>query len=354
LNQHSNSPSARADASAPADRESRARAPDGARPLLTLFPPSARRPTPRTPTSTDTPEQIWSVTRTAADDRDSSSSAAVPPRVARSHFVLEAQPEPFDSTDPRLDPGASYEQASQIVIDEVRRGRPVTVLTWRSGVGKAMWCRSLVDQLAPRIVAAVCCGPVVSFVDFLKIVLIDFGVVSREDAASGRMDGAGRDDLIAALGDFASSLAPLGAAAAILIDQAQTLPSDVLRRAAELTDPAAGNRRVQLVLVGTPALCSMLDDIPALKEAVAARTELELDEQPGADDALVSGDDPSTAIDSAFMEHAVADPGLMPPAGGRTSARIAANALLLFGLALAGAAAVWAFRDDVTRFVKSL
>jgi hypothetical protein len=250
----------------------------------------------------------------------------------------------------------SYEQASQIVIDEVRRGRPVTVLTCRSGVENTRWCRWFVDQLAPRIVAAFSGGPVVSFVDFLKIVLIDFGVVSPEDAASGRMDRAGREDLTAALGDFASSLAPLGAAAAIIIDQAHTLPSDVLRQAAELTDPVDGNRRVQLVLVGTQALRSMLDntDIPALKDAVAVRAELEPDQEPRYDDALVSGDDISTAIDSAFVEDATPDPGLTPTAGGRTSVRFAANALLLFGLALAGAAAVWAFRDDVARLVRSL
>jgi hypothetical protein len=59
-------------------------------------------------------------------------------------------------------------------------------------------------------------------------------------------------------------------------------------------------------------------------------------------------------IDSAFVEDAGTDLGLTPPAEGRRSARIVANALLLFGLGLAGAAAVWAFRDDVTRLVKSL
>jgi type II secretory pathway predicted ATPase ExeA len=252
---------------------------DARRPLLDLFPPPhvLERGRARAPAIVGAP----------------------PPRVVRSRFALQAesvqQPgaplpltyEPFYglsekpfslSTDPKfIYRSASHDRALQELIDALGRGNGIMLLTGETGIGKTTLCRSLVDQLGHRTVSSFITAPVGSLDDVLKTVLVDFGVVAREDAAHGTLAAATRQELTAAIGDFAASLAPLQASAVIILDEAQDVPPDILEPLAALWETASVDRRVQIILVGQPALASLLHrrQLRTLERSVTVRCRLE-------------------------------------------------------------------------------
>jgi general secretion pathway protein A len=94
-------------------------------------------------------------------------------------------------------------------------------------------------------------------------VLVDFGVISRDDLARGRLSQASGTDLSETLRDFLKSLGALQAFAVVIIDEAQNLPIDVLEQVCSLADVALADvandqRLLQVVLVGQPNLLRLL------------------------------------------------------------------------------------------------
>ena len=114
--------------------------------------------------------------------------------------------------------------------------------------------------------------------DLLRAILQDFGLVSRDEMKRGRLAHASQRELIHTLDDFLSSLRPLGAAAVLVIDEAQDMPLETLEQIAALAGPAGSRREklFQIVLVGQPILKELLRS-PLVRELdgrISTRLEL--------------------------------------------------------------------------------
>src|SRR6266853_430072 len=119
--------------------------------------------------------------------------------------------------------------------------------------------------------------PFVSREDLLKMLLIDFGVMSVDDLKNGRLSGASRPDLSYPLYEFLNSLMPLQAFAVLIIDEAQNLSLPLLEEIRILSDLEAPEKLLQVVLVGQLELRSKLK-LPEMRQVdqrVSVRCNLE-------------------------------------------------------------------------------
>ena len=172
---------------------------------------------------------------------------------------------------------ASHDGVMQDFIDALGRGDSIMLLTGESGIGKTMLCRSLIEQLGRRTVTSFIADSAKSVNDLLRTVLVDFGVVARDDVARGRLASTTGQELISAIGDFAASLAPLHASAIIIVDEAQAMPPDVLLALSALSDVPGVDRRVQIILSGEPTLGSLLhrSELREMERRIAVRCRLD-------------------------------------------------------------------------------
>src|SRR5262245_43305001 len=85
--------------------------------------------------------------------------------------------------------------AFEAILAGIRRREGLIVLTGEIGTGKTTLCRSVLQQLDRRTFAAFVPDPFVSREDLLKILLVEFGVVSVDDLVRGRMQGVSRAEL---------------------------------------------------------------------------------------------------------------------------------------------------------------
>jgi general secretion pathway protein A len=264
------------------------------------------------------------------------------------------------------------------------------LLTGDPGVGKTTICRVVVDQLDRRTLTSLVLEPCGSIEDVLRTVLVDFGVIARQDARTP----ATQEKLTAALTSFLTSLTPLQASAVVVIDAAQSLPVEVLAGLPTLA--AAGP--LQVVLVGRRRLTKLLKrpELRALNQRIVVRCQV--DPLP-ADEILgyvmhriaVAGTSPrvdfddvavariheltggvprlvnllcdrallrayeasASVIDGRLVTLAAETLDLKPPvAGGRGAARILIAGLALAALMLVGATgALWVFRASVARAI---
>src|SRR5262249_48973404 len=127
-----------------------------------------------------------------------------------------------------------------------------------------------IDQLDRRTLTSVIRDPYVTLDDLLENLLVDFGVMKRDD---NRARGGRHDDLISALQSFVASLAPLQAAAVIVIDDAHRLAPEVIDHLEILT---TGGGALVLILMGEPSLLRVLKRpaLRALEGRIAARAVL--------------------------------------------------------------------------------
>ena len=119
--------------------------------------------------------------------------------------------------------------------------------------------------------------PFVSREDLLKMLLIDFGVMSVDDLKSGRLNGASRPDLSYPLYEFLRALVPLQAFAVLVIDEAQNLPLSLLEEIRILSDLEGPEKLLQVVLVGQLELLPKLKD-PQMRQVdqrVSVRCQLQ-------------------------------------------------------------------------------
>ena len=78
----------------------------------------------------------------------------------------------------------------------------------------------MLEQLDRKTFSAFVPDPFASREDLLKMLLIDFGVMSVDDLRGGRLNGVSRTDLSCLLYEFLNSLVPLQAFAVLIIDEA--------------------------------------------------------------------------------------------------------------------------------------
>ena len=185
---------------------------------------------------------------------------------------------PFSlSADPRfLFKSPAHAPAFEELLNGIRRREGLITLTGEIGTGKTTLIRSVLQNLDRRTFSAFVPDPFVSREDLLKMLLVDFGVVSIADLKRGSLTGASRPDLSYPLYEFLDSLVPLQAFAVLIIDEAQNLPLHLLEEIRILSDLEGREKLLQVVLVGQPELRSRLK-LPEMRQAdqrVSVRCEL--------------------------------------------------------------------------------
>src|SRR6266542_6017136 len=126
---------------------------------------------------------------------------------------------PFSLTpDPKyLYKSASHANALELLQYAIRRREGFVVITGDIGTGKTTLCRAILEQVDRKTFTALVLNPFLSEEDLLRLILQEFGVVSREEIKRGRLNGVSKAELIDTLNEFLLSLLPLRAVALLII-----------------------------------------------------------------------------------------------------------------------------------------
>lgn len=186
---------------------------------------------------------------------------------------------PFSLTpDPKyLYKSETHANAFDLLQYAIRRREGFIVITGDIGTGKTTLCRAILEQLDRNTFTALVLNPFITEEDLLRLVLRDFGVVSRDDVRRGRVAGITKQDLIDALNEFLLSIQPLGARALLIIDEAQNLPPQVLEQIRILSNLETDKEKLlQIVLVGQLNLQTTLSlpEMRQLDQRVSIRYQL--------------------------------------------------------------------------------
>jgi general secretion pathway protein A len=186
---------------------------------------------------------------------------------------------PFSLTpDPKyLYKSESHANAFDLLQYAIRRREGFVVVTGDIGTGKTTLCRAILEQLDRKTFTALVLNPFLSEDDLLRLILQDFGVVSREEVKRGRLAGVSKQELIDTLNEFLLSLLPLRAGALLIIDEAQNLPRQVLEQIRILSNLETDKEKLlQIVLVGQLNLKDLLrsPELRQLDQRVSIRYEL--------------------------------------------------------------------------------
>ena len=186
---------------------------------------------------------------------------------------------PFSLTpDPKyLFKSASHASAFELLQYAVRRREGFVVITGDIGTGKTTLCRALLEQVDRKTFTALVLNPFLSEEDLLRLVLQEFGVVSREEIKRGRLVGVSKQELIETLNEFLLSLLAIGAQALLIIDEAQNLPLQVLEQIRILSNLETEKEKLmQIVLVGQCNLKDLLrrPELRQLDQRVSIRYDL--------------------------------------------------------------------------------
>src|SRR5688572_32851709 len=127
-------------------------------------------------------------------------------------FALSSDPRFFYHSRPHA---SAYED----LLGGIRRRESLSVLSGEIGTGKTTLCRAVLQGLDRQTFSAFVWDPFASREDLLKMVLMEFGVISVDDLTSGRLNGASRTELSYLLYEFLGKLAPLQAFAVVVIDE---------------------------------------------------------------------------------------------------------------------------------------
>jgi general secretion pathway protein A len=187
---------------------------------------------------------------------------------------------PFSLTpDPKyLFKSQSHANAFELLQYAIRRREGFVVITGDIGTGKTTLCRAILQQLDRKTFTALILNPFLSEEDLLRLILQDFGVISRDEIKRGRLIGVTKQELIDTLNEFLLSLLPLGAGALLIIDEAQNLPLQVLEQIRILSNLETDKEKLlQIVLVGQRNLKDLLrsPELRQLEQRIAIRYELE-------------------------------------------------------------------------------
>jgi general secretion pathway protein A len=186
---------------------------------------------------------------------------------------------PFSLTpDPKyLFNSASHAGALELLHYAIRRREGLVVITGDIGTGKTMLCRALLEQLDRKTFAALVLNPFLAEDDLLRVMLQEFGIVSRRAIRREQLAGVSNAELVETLNRFLLSLRCLGAHAVLIIDEAQNLPVQVLEQIRILSNlDTEKDKLLQIVLVGQPNLKDLLrrPELRQLHQRVSSRYDL--------------------------------------------------------------------------------
>jgi general secretion pathway protein A len=187
---------------------------------------------------------------------------------------------PFSLTpDPKfLFRSQPHANAFDLLQYAIARREGFVVVTGDIGTGKTTLCRALLDQIDRTTFTALVLNPFMSEEDLLRRILLDFGVISRDELKAGRLAGVSKQDLIDTLYEFLIGLIPLEAGAVLIIDEAQNLPLPLLEQIRVLSNLETDKEKLlQIVLVGQTDLQRLLraPEMRQLDQRVSIRYALE-------------------------------------------------------------------------------
>ncbi len=248
------------------------------RPLLDLFPPApADRPPGPVPGTAVGPNLPTARARPPSTTNAPAALSETPGAGLTYETFYGLQEKPFSlSTDPRfVYHSTAHDRTAQDLLSAIRRRDGLVQITGPVGMGKTMLCRAVIEELDRRTLTSFLVDPFLSVEELLQTILIDFGVISRDDLQSAALPPT-PDDLRSTLRSFFVSLASLQANPVVIIDEAQNLPVSVLDELGALAAPGGGPWLLQVVLVGQPALATQLrrPDLRPLNDLITLRSEL--------------------------------------------------------------------------------
>jgi len=192
-------------------------------------------------------------------------------------YGLKEQPFAI-STDPKfLFLSAPHRRAYDELMHGISRDESLMLLTGETGSGKTTLCRAVVSATGDRTFSSILHQPYMTGPEMLKLILRDFGMVSKEELRRGALAGADVPHLMEVLETFLASLAAVQARAIVVIDEAQSLSPTLLDEVRMLTAfERYGKRLVQIILCGQPMLLNTLKTEPmyALNERITRRVVL--------------------------------------------------------------------------------
>jgi type II secretory pathway predicted ATPase ExeA/cell division septation protein DedD len=172
-------------------------------------------------------------------------------------FSLNADPRfVFDSP--------AYESTRKGLLAGIRRREGLVVLTGEIGTGKTTLCRSVLRDLGRNTYSSLVPDPFAAREDLLKMLLIDFGVMSIQDLTTGSLRQASRTELGYLLSDFLDGLGR-ETFAVVIIDEAQNLSLPLIEETRILFDTFGATGRLQIVFVGQPELHAKLK-LPEMRQ----------------------------------------------------------------------------------------
>lgn len=192
-------------------------------------------------------------------------------------YGLKEQPFAI-STDPRFHFfSASHQQAYQELITGLQRGEALLLLTGEAGTGKTTLSRAVLAGLGDRTFAALVLNPYMSGGEILKLILRDFGLISREHLRQGALARAEPSQLLETLEGFLLTISAVQSRAVVIIDEAQSLAAAALDQVRLLTAlERNGHHLIQVIFGGQPKLLDTLrkDNMYALNERITRRVHL--------------------------------------------------------------------------------
>jgi general secretion pathway protein A len=206
---------------------------------------------------------------------ESLSSLAEP--IYETFYGLKEQPFAI-STDPKfLFLSSPHRRAYEELLNGLLRDESLMLLTGETGTGKTTLCRATIGALGDRTFSSVLHQPYMTGPEMLRLILRDFGLVSREELRRGVLAQADVPQLLDALEGFLRALVSIDSRAIVVLDEAQSLSPTLLDEVRMLTAfERDGKRLVQIVLCGQPMLLNTLKTEPlyALNERITRRVAL--------------------------------------------------------------------------------
>ena len=124
------------------------------------------------------------------------------------------------STDPKfMFFSASHRRAYEELLNGILRDESLLLLTGETGSGKTTLFRAVISGLE-RNVSCILHQPYMTGPEMLRLIVRDFGLVTREELRRGVLAGADVAQLLDVIETFLRSLVPIQARAIVVLDEA--------------------------------------------------------------------------------------------------------------------------------------